>query len=28
MLSVGSLAAAFEIWVHAQSGRVGAPVDR
>jgi hypothetical protein len=28
MLSVGSLAAALEIWVHAQSGLVGAPVDR
>ncbi|MEK7304401.1 MAG: hypothetical protein AAB406_03745 [Pseudomonadota bacterium] len=28
MLSVGSLAAALEIWSHAQSGFAGVPVDR
>lgn len=28
MLSMGSLAAALEIWSHAQGGRAGAPVDR
>ncbi len=28
MLSVGSLAAALEIWTHAQGGLAGAPIDR